>query len=221
MENLNSSMNNLTLNSQPKQRITVDYDETPRVYIRDDVRDEDGKPLVKRFGPHGLPRLTIEEIIGPTEHIPQRLLPGRTISGNIEPNRPFGKTYYETPNTKTLKTIKKAEKAGWRAKMRRRKPWAKNEQELERIREQRKNNSEFRWTEDETRPDYYAALRARKWFDPLPDPTDTRGSEFEEGLHECWKEQHKGQEYWSRQKWNDFWKHATSRSAQQDFRKFK
>jgi len=216
-------MQNLNLNSQPKQRITVDYDDSPKYYIRDDVRDENGKLLVKMFGPSGLRRLTIEEIIGPSEHIPQQLLPGRKISGNIEPKRPFGKTYYGEPNKKTLEAIKKAEKEGWwrLEKIRRRKPWAKTELEFQCLKSQRKNNSEFRWTEDETRPDYYAALRSRHWSDPLPDSTDTRGSEFEKGLHQCWKKQHKGQQNWSQKKWNDFWKHATSRSAQQDFRKFK
>ena len=192
-------------------RIAVDYDETKKTYIRDDVAGVQGIT-------EGLDRLRIVESVGPTE-IHSTLLPLSVV----EPTRPFGKRYYTKPNRLTRIAIQKAESEGIKRleRIRRRKPYPKNGAEREAVRETKKMLDEFRISEDLDQPEYYQALRNRRhWYDPLPDNTDTL-TEAEEGLHECWRTSHKYQQDWTQAKWNRFWDHALSRSAMQDFRKFK
>ena len=202
----------------PIQRISVTFQAEGDYFIRDDCRGKENNILVEKIGSHGLRRLTIEEIIGPKESLPERLLPGR----NIQPERPWGRRIYEVPNKRTLAAIEKGEYEGWvrLERNRRRKPCPRNAQELDTVRWQRKNNSGFRITEDETRPDYYTAERAAGWYGDRPDPTVER-TPYEKALIACMEDHHSGQEDWSDEKWMAFWKHATSRSSLQDFRQFK
>ena len=202
----------------PILRISVTFQAEGDYFIRDDCRGKEDKILVKKVGPHGRRRLTIEEMIGPKESLPERLLPGR----NIQPKRPWGEKDYKVPNKRTLAAIQEGEYEGWARleRIRRRKPCPRNALELDTVRWQRKNNNGFRITKDETRPDYYAAEAAAGWYGDRPDPTVPRTPQ-EKALIICMEEHHGGQEDWSDEKWMAFWKHATSRSSLQDFRKFK
>ena len=193
-------------------RIAVDYDETPKTYIRDDVSG------VKCMA-NGMNRLRIVEAVGPITQTHSRLLP----LNYVEPQRPFGKKYYTTPNRKTQMALRKAETEGLKRldRISRRKLYPKNAEEREAIRRNKKMVDEFRITEDLDRPDYYQELKNRRhWYDPIPANIDTF-TEAEERLHECWKTSHNNQENWSDAKWAKFWNHALSRSAMKDYRLFK
>ena len=83
--------------------------------------------------------------------------------------------------------IEKAEREGIKRleRIRKRKPYPKNAEEREAIRQTKRMLDEFRICEDLDRPEYYEALKNRRhWYDPLAENDDTF-TKAEEGLHDC------------------------------------